>query len=137
MGGVRPGAGFESPAAMRRRWLAGIFAISALWAIMVAVISNDHVHELWGEMAAVGYGLALAVVLVLRHARTADIALGVSFLGGLIMPLGGLGATGRWQPQGGVVATSGWAPTPPGPPYPAPAVLAGTTNVDAYNPYLP
>src|ERR1700722_6926861 len=80
MGGVRPGAGFESPAAMRRRWLAGTFAVSAIWAIMVAVISNDHVHVLWGEMAAVGYGLAFAAVLVLRHARTADVALGVSFL---------------------------------------------------------
>ena len=51
---------------MRRRWLAGIFAVSTIWAILVAVISNDHVHELWGEVAAVGYGLALAVVLVLQ-----------------------------------------------------------------------
>src|SRR5580658_8931686 len=137
MGGVRPGAGFESPAAMRRRWLAGIFAISALWAIMVAVISNDHVHQLWGEMAAVGYGLALAVVLVLRYARTADIALGVSFLGGLILPLGWLAAKGLWQPEVGVVANSGWALIHQGTPYADPAVLAGTTNADAYNPYLP
>src|SRR5580658_6109607 len=137
MGGVRPGAGFESPAAMRRRWLAGIFAISALWAIMVAVISNDHVHQLWGEMAAVGYGLALAVVLVLRYARTADIALGVSFLGGLILPLGWLAAKGLWQPEVGVVANSGWALIHQGTPYADPAVLAGTTNPNAYNPYLP
>ncbi len=49
---------------MRRRWLAGIFAVSAIWAILVAVFSTDHVHQIWGEMAAVGYGLALAVVLV-------------------------------------------------------------------------
>jgi hypothetical protein len=122
---------------MRRRWLAGIFAISALWAIMVAVISNDHVHQLWGEMAAVGYGLALAVVLVLRHARTADIALGVSFLGGLLTPLGWLAAKGLWQPEVGVVANSGWALIHQGTPYADPAVLAGTTNADAYNPYLP
>ena len=122
---------------MRRRWLAGIFAVSVLWAILVAVISNDHVHQLWGEMAAVGYGLALAVVLVLRHARTADIALGVSFLGGLILPLGWLAARGLWQPEVGVVANSGWALIHQGTPYADPAVLAGTTNVDAYNPYLP
>ena len=51
---------FESPAAMRRRWLAGIFAVSAIWAILVAIFSSNHVHQLWGEMAAVGYGLALA-----------------------------------------------------------------------------
>src|ERR1700722_9367124 len=137
MGGVRPGAGFESPAAMRRRWLAGIFAVSLLWAILLAVISNDHVHQLWGEMAAVGYGLALAVVLVLRRARTADIALGVSFLGGLILPLGWLAAKGLWQPEVGVVANSAWALIHHGTPYADPAVLAGTTNVDAYNPYLP
>jgi hypothetical protein len=122
---------------MRRRWLAGIFAVSVLWAILVAVISNDHVHQLWGEMAAVGYGLALAVVLLLRHARTADIALGVSFLGGLLLPLGWLAAEGLWQPEVGVVANSGWALIHQGTPYADPAVLAGTTNVDAYNPYLP
>ncbi len=122
---------------MRRRWLAGIFAVSVLWAILVAVISNDHVHQIWGEMAAVGYGLALAIVVVLRHARTADIALGVSFLGGLIFPLGWLAASGEWQPEVGVVANSGWALIHQGTPYADPAVLAGTTNVDAYNPYLP
>jgi Glycosyltransferase family 87 len=122
---------------MRRRWLAGIFAVSTVWAILVAVISNDHVHELWGEMAAVGYGLALAVVLLLRHARTADIALGVSFLGGLIAPLGWLAARGLWQPEVGVVANSGWELIHHGTPYADPAVLAGTTDPNAYNPYLP
>jgi hypothetical protein len=122
---------------MRRRWLAGIFAVSTIWAILVAVISNDHVHELWGEIAAVGYGLALAVVLILRRRRTPDIALGVSFLGGLIVPLGWLAAKGLWQPEVGVVANSGWSLIHQGTPYADPAVLAGTTNVDAYNPYLP
>src|SRR5712671_1163381 len=107
MGGVRPGAGFESPAAMRRRWLAGIFAVSAIWAILVAVFSSDHVHQLWGEIAAVGYGLALVIVLVVRHARTADIALGLSFLGGLLVPLGWLAAKGLEQPEVWVVADSG------------------------------
>ena len=122
---------------MRRRWLVGIFAVSALWAILVAVISNDQVHQLWGEMSAVGYGLALAVVLVLRHARNTDIALGVSFLGGLIMPLGWLAARGLWQPEVGVVANSGWTLIHQGTPYADPAVLAGTMDADAYNPYLP
>jgi hypothetical protein len=88
-------------------------------------------------MAAVGYGLALAVVLVPRRARTTDIALGVSFLGGLVMPLGWLAASGEWQPEVGVVANSGWALIHHGSPYADPALLAGTTDVDAYNPYLP
>jgi hypothetical protein len=122
---------------MRRRWLAGIFAASALWAILVAVISNDHVHQVWGEMAAVGYGLALAVVLFLRRARTADIALGLSFLGGLILPLSWLAASGEWQPEVGVVANSGWSLIHLGTPYADPAVLAGTSDPNAYNPYLP
>ena len=122
---------------MRRRWLAGIFAVSTIWAILVAVISNDHVHQLWGEVAAVGYGLALAVVLVMRHARTADIALGVSFLGGLIVPLSWLAASGLWQPEVGVVANSGWALIHHGTPYADPAALASTQDPNAYNPYLP
>jgi len=122
---------------MRRRWLAGIFAVSTIWAILVAVISNDHVHQLWGEVAAVGYGLALAVVLVLRHARTADIALGVAFIGGLIVPLSWLAASGQWQPEVGVVANSGWALIHHGTPYADPAALASTLDPNAYNPYLP
>ncbi len=129
---------------MRRRWLAGIFAVSAIWAILVAVISSDHVHQIWGEMAAVGYGLALAVALALRHARTADVALGLAFLGGLIAPLGWLAAhsdaltgNGLLQPEVWVVADSGAALIHHGTPYAEAAVLAGTQNPDAYNPYLP
>src|ERR1700735_4085733 len=144
MGGVRPGAGFESPAAMRRRWLAGIFAVSAIWAIMVAIFSSNHVHQLWGEMAAVGYGLALLVGLVLRPARTADIALGLAFLGGLIAPLGWLAAhsdalsgKGLLQTEVWVVAPSGASLIHHGTPYTDAAVLAGTQNPNAYNPYLP
>src|ERR1700675_2345844 len=109
MGGVRPGAGFESPAAMHRRWLAGIFAVSTGWAVLVAVLSTDHIHQLWGEIAAVGYGLALIAVLALRHSRTADLALGLAFLGGLAVPFGYLAARGLMQPEVRLVARSGIA----------------------------
>jgi hypothetical protein len=122
---------------MRRRWLAGIFAVSAIWAILVAVFSSDHVHQIWGEMAAVGYGLALVVVLVLRHARTADIALGLSFVGGLLAPLGWLAAKGLEQPEVWVVARSGAYLIHQGTPYADAAALAGTQDPNAYNPYLP
>jgi Glycosyltransferase family 87 len=129
---------------MRRRWLAGIFAVSLIWAILVAVFSNNHVHQLWGEMAVVGYGLALVVVLVLRHTRTADIALGLSFIGGLLIPLGWLAAgsdaaagTGLLQPEVTVVAQSAMSLIHHGTPYTDASVLAGTQNPDAYNPYLP
>ncbi len=122
---------------MRRRWLAGIFAVSATWAILVAVFSSDHVHQIWGDMAAVGYGLALVTVLVLRHARTADIALSLSFIGGLIAPLGWLAAKGLEQPEVWVVARSGMTLVHQGTPYADVAVLAGTQDPNAYNPYLP
>jgi hypothetical protein len=137
MGGVRPGAGFESPAAMRPRWLAGIFAVSMIWAILVVIVSTDHVHQIWGEMAAVGYGLALLVMLGVRHARTADIAIGIAFVGGLVVPLGWLAAKGLMQPEVAVVANSGLSLIHQGTPYASPAALAGTQNVNAYNPYLP
>ena len=69
MGGVRLGAGWESPATMRRRWLAGIFAVSVGWAVLVAVFSSDSVHRLWGVMAACGYALALLAVIAIRNAQ--------------------------------------------------------------------
>jgi hypothetical protein len=122
---------------MRRRWLAGIFAVSVIWAILVAVFSSDHVHQLWGEMAAVGYGLALSVVLILRHSRTADIALALAFVGGLIAPLGWLAAKGLEQPEVWVVARSGVSLIHHGTPYADATVLAGTQDPNAYNPYLP
>jgi hypothetical protein len=137
MGGVRPGAGFESPAVMRRRWLAGIFAVSAIWAILVAVMTTDHVHQLWGEIAAFGYGLALVIVLAFRNRRAVDLAVGVSFLGGLLVPLGWLAARGLMQPEVWVVANSGASLVHHGTPYTNAAVLAGTQDQNAYNPYLP
>lgn len=129
---------------MRRRWLAGIFAVSAVWAILVAVVSSDSVHVLWGEMAAVGYGLALAVILLLRSARTADLALGLAFVGGLLAPLGWMAAhsnsaagTGLEQPEVWVVARSGLSLIHHGTPYTDWSVLAGTHDPNAFNPYLP
>jgi Glycosyltransferase family 87 len=122
---------------MRRRWLAGIFAVSTIWAILVAVFTTDHVHQLWGEIAAVGYGLALAVVVAFRRRRAADVAVGAAFLGGLIIPLGWLAARGLMQPEVWVVANSGASLIHHGTPYTDASVLAGTQDPNAYNPYLP
>jgi hypothetical protein len=136
---------------MRRRWLAGIFAVSALFAILVALFSSDQVHQHWGAMAACGYGLALVAVLAIRHRRTADLALGLALVGALLVPLGWLAANASgllapigstsanvtWQPEVAVVAQSGANLVHHGTPYADPAVLAGTQNPDNYNPYLP
>jgi 4-amino-4-deoxy-L-arabinose transferase-like glycosyltransferase len=117
MGGGRPGAAWESPAAMRRRWLAGIFAISAIFALLVAIFSSDSVHRLWGTMAACGYALALVAALATRHPRAVDVALGLSFCGGLLAPLTWMAAKGIEQPEVWVVARSGVTLIHQGTPY--------------------
>ena len=122
---------------MRRRWLAGIFAVSVGWAVLVAVFSSDSVHRLWGVMAACGYTLALLAVIAIRNARAADVALGLSFVGGLIAPLTWMAAKGLEQPEVWVVARSGWMLIHHGTPYTSAAALAATRNPNAYNPYLP
>ncbi len=137
MGAVRLGSGWQSPVTMPRRRLAGFFAISALFAGLVAIFSSDSVHQLWGAMAACGYGLALLAALAVRHARAADLALGLSFAGALLAPLGWMAARGLEQPEVWVVARSGATLVHQGTPYADASVLAGTMDPNAYNPYLP
>jgi hypothetical protein len=133
---VRLGPYWLSPAAMRRRWLAAIFAVSAVYAWLVVVVSSDSVHRTWGAMAAGGYAVALIAVLAWKsHGR--DVALLVSFIGGLLAPMCWLIAHGLEQPEVGVVAESGAMLIRHGTPYASTAVLAATTNPNAYNPYLP
>jgi hypothetical protein len=160
MGGGRPGAAWESPAAMRRRWLAGIFAISAIFALLVAIFSSDSVHRLWGTMAACGYALALVALsspggrtprtprgmadgkanvsaMQWWQSRAVDVSLGLSFCGGLLAPLTWMAAKGIEQPEVWVVARSGVTLVHQGTPYAPAAALAGTQDPNAYDPYLP
>lgn len=134
--GVRLGPGWQSPAAMPRRWLAGLFGASAIFASLVAIFSSDQVHQLWGAMAACGYGLAVAAVLGWRK-RGVDLALGLSFFGALVLPLGWMAAKALEQPEVAVVARSAWTLIHQGSPYAGVASLATTHNPNAYNPYLP
>jgi len=122
---------------MHRRWLAGIFAASAIFAVLVAVFSSDSVHRLWGTMAACGYTAALLSSLAARHGRAVDVALGLSFIGGLLAPLTWMAAKGIEQPEVYVVARSGATLIHQGTPYASAAALAVTQNPNAYNPYLP
>jgi hypothetical protein len=122
---------------MRRRWLAGIFAVSVGWAVLVAVFSSDSVHRLWGVMAACGYALALLAVIAIRNARAADVAMGLAFVGALIAPLAWMASKGLEQPEVWVVARSGWMLIHHGTPYTSATALARTRNPNAYNPYLP
>jgi hypothetical protein len=134
----RPGPSWQSPAAMPRRWLAGIFAVSAVYAILVVVVSSNYVHQTWGTIAACGYGLATAVALIPgRHKIGADIAVALAFCGGLLIPLCWLVARGLRQPEVMVIARSGADLIHHGTPYASAAALAATTDPNAFNPYLP
>jgi hypothetical protein len=137
MGAVRLGARWQSPVDIPRRWLAAVFAVSTAWAVLVAVFSSDSVHQLWGAMGACGYGVALLTILVIRHARAADLALWVSFAGALVAPLGWMAARRLEQPEVWVVARSGATLLHQGTPYADAAVLASAQDPNAYNPYLP
>src|SRR6202050_5660496 len=137
MGGGRLGAAWESPAAMRRRWLAGIFAVSVIWAVLVAAFSSESVHRLWGVIAACGYTLALLAILAVRNARASDVAIGLSFVGALLAPLAWMAAKGLEQPEVWVVARSGSLLIHQGPPSASAPALAATQTPNAYNPYLP
>src|SRR5215468_7561934 len=120
---VRLGAGWQSPAAMPRRWLAGFFVVSAVFASL-------------GAMAACGYGLALMAVLAWRR-RGTDLALGLSLCGALLVPLAWMAARALEQPEVWVVARSARTLVHLGTPYAGAAELARATDPNAYNPYLP
>jgi hypothetical protein len=121
---------------MPRHWLAVVFGVSAIFAALVAIFSSDSVHQLWGGMAACGYGLAVAAVLGWRK-RGADLALGLSFVGALVLPLAWMAAHALEQPEVAVVVTSAVSLIHHGSPYASVAALKGTQNPNAYNPYLP
>jgi Glycosyltransferase family 87 len=121
---------------MSHRWLAGVFAVSTVFAALVAIFSSDSVHQLWGAMAACGYGLALVAMLGWKT-RGRDLALGVALCGALIVPLTWMAANALEQPEVAVVARSGAMLIHQGTPYADAAVLAGTHDPNAYNPYLP
>jgi hypothetical protein len=118
------------------RWLAGFFVASAVFAALVAGFSSDSVHQLWGVIAACGYGLAFVMVLAWRR-RGTDLALGLSLFGALVVPLAWMAVRGLEQPEVWVVARSGATLLHLGTPYAGAAELARATDPNAYNPYLP
>jgi hypothetical protein len=121
---------------MPRRWLVYVFGVSAAFAAMVAIFSTDHVHQLWGSMAACGYGLAMIAVLAWKE-RGADAALAIALCGALLVPLAWMAANALEQPEVTVVAQSASTLIHHGTPYPDVHTLDGTTDPNQYNPYLP
>jgi hypothetical protein len=142
-------ATWRTPATWPRRWLAAVFAASAVYAGVLALTSSEPVHRVWGQIAACGYAAALLCVLLPglaigpARARSAAVAagsalaIGAALLGGLIVPLAVLALRHMRQPEVFVIARSALLLIHHGTPYESAAQLAGTTDPNAYNPYLP
>jgi len=127
---------WPSLSTVRRPWIAAAFAACALFAGGVSLVSTDHLHRMWGLMAACGYAAAVVSVMAWR-ARGADLALAVSLCGALIVPLAWMAWTGQGQPEVSVITRSAQLLVHHGTPYQATALLSHTRNPNAYDPYLP
>jgi hypothetical protein len=139
-------AAWRSPATWPGYWLAGALAVCAGYAAAVAIFSSEPVHRLWGDMATAGYGISALVVLAFQSRLIGegkrawwgvDLALATSLLGALVVPLSVMAARNLRQPEVDVVARSASMLIHHGTPYASTTALAGTTDPNAYNPYLP
>jgi hypothetical protein len=120
-------------------WLSGGLLACALFAGGVSLFSHDSLHRLWGLSGACAYALATLAVLAWRSRGTlgVDVALGLIVCGAILVPLLWMVANGHGEPEVGVVATSARSLIHQGTPYRSSAALAGTTDPNQYNPYLP
>jgi len=123
-------------AVIRREWVATLFGLSAIFAIITALVSINAPERLWGELAAVSYTVS-AVIAVAARRRGPTLAALVSLAGALLAPLIWMAATGLAQPEVHVIIRSAQMLVQTGTPYSSPAALAAAHNWLAYDPYLP
>ncbi len=123
-------------ASRHRKWIAAAYAVCCLYGLGIALVSTDYLHRDWGIMAACGYGLAAIAVLAWRS-RGADLALALSLVGAVIVPLAWMAATNQGQPEVVVIIRSAGLLVHHGTPYEASGLLKHTADPNAYNPYLP
>ena len=135
------GAGWQSMRNLPRRWIALAFVACAIFAGAVALVSTNHLHQLWGTMAACGYVLAAVAVLVWpmvgKSARGVDLALILALCGALLVPLAWMAAGNTEQPEVTVIVRSAVTLIHHGTPYQPDTLLASTRDPDAYTPSLP
>ena len=127
---------WPSPALVPRSWLTGLFALSATYALVMALVTTNPLHRTWGIIAACAYLLAAMVVLALK-ARGVDPALLIGLAGALILPLGLMAADRLQQPEVRVINKSASLLVKHGTPYLGPAALATAHSPNIFNPYLP
>jgi hypothetical protein len=119
-----------------RVWMTVVFTVSAAYALVMALVTTNHLHRLWGVFAACAYLLAAMVVLAWRR-RGLDVALAVSFAGALITPLVLMAGARLQQPEVRVINTSASMLVHQGHPYVGPAALAAAHSPNVFDPYLP
>ena len=136
--GQLPGRGLAvaTLAVIRREWVATLFGLSAIFAVITALVSVNAPERLWGELAAVSYTIS-AVIAVTARRRGPTLAAVVSLAGALLAPLIWMAATGLAQPEVHVIIRSAHMLVQTGTPYSSPAALAAAHNWLAYDPYLP
>ena len=127
---------WPSPARVPRSWLTGLFAASAAYAMLMALVTSHVLHRTWGIFAACSYLLAAMVVLIFK-ARGVDSALLISLAGALVLPLGLMAADRLQQPEVRVINKSAALLVRHGTPYLGPAALAAAHSPNIFDPYLP
>jgi hypothetical protein len=128
--------GWPSLITVPRKWITAIFAASAAYSLVLALVTGNHLHRVWGVFAACSYLLAAMAVLAVRR-RGLDLALLISLAGSLAAPLVLMARDRMQQPEVKVINKSAMLLVHHGSPYVGPAVLAATHNPNTFDPYLP
>jgi hypothetical protein len=121
---------------LRREWVAGAFAVSAVFALVTALTSFNAPERVWGTFAAVSYAVSAVTAAVVRR-RGVGLAVVISLMGAVAAPLAWMAVTGMAQPEVAVIIRSAAMFVRQGTPYASPAALAAAHSWHAYDPYLP
>jgi Glycosyltransferase family 87 len=127
---------WPSPTKVPRVWMAVVFTTSAAYALVMALVTTNHLHRLWGVFAACSYLLA-AMAVVAWKSRGVDSALLISLAGALVAPLVLMAGARLQQPEVRVINKSAAMLIHQGTPYVGPAALAAAHNPNVFDPYLP
>jgi hypothetical protein len=78
---------------LRREWVAGAFAVSAVFALVTALTSFNAPERVWGTFAAVSYAVSAVTAAVVRR-RGVGLAVVISLMGAVAAPLAWMAVTG-------------------------------------------
>ena len=121
---------------MRREWVAGAIAVSAVFALVTALTSFNAPERVRGTFAAVSYAVSAVTAAVVRR-RGVSLAVLISLAGAVAAPLAWMAVTSMAQPEVAVIIRSAAMFVHQGTPYASPAALAAAHSWHAYDPYLP